>query len=130
MTTRILPREEWARLAGLGVDAMLPLMPPDDVQIVVVEHHGRIVACWSVLRIVHLEGVWIDPAFRGRPSIARRLLTATLDAARSWGTRWAMTGATDDGVRRLLERHLSATKVPMDTYTVPLYGKTPCLSSH
>lgn len=120
MTSRILPQDEWHRLSGTDLPKALPYVKPEDAQIVVVEHDGEIVGAWGVLRIVHLEGVWIAPAYRGRGSVARRLLAATLKAAQAWAGSWAMTGADTDDVRRLIEKHLKGVKVPMDTYVVSL----------
>lgn len=122
MTTRILPPEEWSKVAHTDIAAFLAHAEPRDVQIVVVEDEGCIVACWSVLRVTHLEGVWIDPAFRRHFGVARRLLEATLRTAREWGG-WAFTGAQTDDVRRLITKHLHGVKVDMDTYIVPLEGR-------
>lgn len=120
LRTRILDASEWARVP-VALETLLPHVAPDDAQVVVVEEHGRIVASWAVLRVVHLEGLWIDPAYRGRVSVARRLYTATLEAARRWTSGWAMTGAASDDVRALLD-HAGAQKLPMDTYVMPLTG--------
>jgi GNAT superfamily N-acetyltransferase len=122
VTSRILPLAEWGRLGETELPKVLPYVKPEDAQIVVVEDDGRIVGCWAVLRIVHLEGVWIAPAYRGRGSVARRLLAKTLETARAWAGSWAMTGADTDEVRRLIEQHLHGVKVPMDTYLVPMEG--------
>jgi GNAT superfamily N-acetyltransferase len=122
MTTRTLPRDEWPRLAGTDLAKALDFIRPEDAQILVVEDAGRIVGAWSVLRVTHLEGVWIDPAYRKRGSVAKRLLAATLTAARQWGA-WAMTGAQTPDVAQLLTKHLRAVHVPMETYVVPVEGK-------
>ena len=118
MTTRILEPTEWARVPT-DLASLLPHVVPSDAQVVVVEDEGRIVASWAVLRVVHLEGLWIDPAYRGRVSVARRLYEATLSAARRWTSGWAMTGATTDDVRALLT-HAGAQHLPMDSYVMPL----------
>lgn len=117
MTSRLLPREEWPKLADLQASTLLPYVPPDDAQMVVVEDGDRIVGVWAVLRITHLEGLWIHPDYRGRVSVARRLLVTTLAAARRWAPQWVMTGANDDCVRRMLD-HVGAVKLPMDTYVM------------
>ena len=118
LETRILEPTEWARVPT-DLQALLPHVIPGDAQVVVVEDDGRIVASWAVLRVVHLEGLWIDPAYRGRVSVARRLYEATLSAARRWTSGWAMTGAATDDVRALLNT-AGAQKLPMDTYVLPL----------
>jgi ribosomal protein S18 acetylase RimI-like enzyme len=123
VTTRVLPRAEYDRIAHLDVAGFLPYVAGDDVQIVVVEQDERIVGAWSVLRVVHFEGVWIDPAYRGRVGVARRLLTATMRAAQQWSSRFAFTGAATDDVRRLITKHLRGVHIPMDTYAVPISGE-------
>lgn len=129
MTSRVLPPAEWDRLGATDIPQLLPLVHRDDVQIVVVEDEGQIVGAWAALRIVHLEGVWIAPTYRGRAAVARRLLARTLAVARAWAP-WALTGAATDDVRRLIERHLRGTKVPMDLYAIHLSGEHACQSSH
>ena len=104
-----------------GWAQVLRHVKPDDTQIVVVEQHGQIIGCWGVMRVVHLEGLWIDPAFRGRVSVARRLYQATLAVARKFTTGWAMTGAQTDDVRRMLTR-IGAEQIPMDVFVMPLEG--------
>lgn len=120
MTTRTLPCEEWPKLAESGMLEALRFMRPEDAQVIVVEDGGRIVGAWSVLRVTHLEGVWIAPAYRKGASVAKRLLTSTLHAARQWASPWAFTGAQTPEVAALLTDHLGAVRVPMETYVVPL----------
>lgn len=121
MTSRLLPREEWHRLTDTDIPSIVPYA--DDAQVVVVERGDRIVGAWAVLRVVHLEGVWIAPEYRGRGTVAARLLRAGLDAARSWG-RWAFTGSQTPEVARLITRHLRGVRIPMDTYAISL--EAPC----
>lgn len=120
MTTRILPPEEWVRLAETDIPSILPYTRAEDVQIVVVEDKDRIVGAWAVLRVVHLEGVWIAPEYRKRGTVAARLLAATMKVARQWAGRWAMTAAETDDIRRLIEKHLGGVRVPGDIYVVPM----------
>lgn len=119
MTTRLLPPEEWHRLPAVIGD-LLPHMVPEDVQVVVIEDAtGAIVGTWTAARMVHLEGLWIAPEHRGRPSVARRLYQAGRAAAAQWTAGWAMTGAASDDVRSLLDR-VGAVRLPLDTYVLPL----------
>lgn len=124
MTSRVLSPAEWDRLSETDIPLVLPYVHQDDARVVVVEHEGAIVGAWAVLKVVHLEGVWIAPAYRGRGSVARRLLAATLQTAKAWAGSWAMTGAATDDVRRLIEKHLNGVKVPFDQYVIPM--ETPC----
>lgn len=120
MTDRILPEAEWGKLAHTEIGRALPYMKPEDVQIIVVEDGDRIVGTWAVLRVVQLEGVWIDEQYRKSGSVARRLLRRTLDVARKLTPYWAYTGAETQEVADLLTKHLDAKKYPCETYLVPL----------
>ena len=119
--TRVLPRDEWHRLPSESdIPKALPYLRPEDVQVVVVERDGEIVATWAVLRVVQLEGVWIAPAYRKRASVARRLMRATLDLARTLTPYWAFTGSQSAEVSALLTQHLGATRLPMEPFVIPL----------
>lgn len=124
MTTRLLPIEEWARLAQTDLALVLQHVRPEDARVVVVEDGDRIVACWSALRMPHLEGLWIDPAYRGRVGVARRLWTATLGQLTDWAHGYALTGANSPEMAAMLER-AGAQKVPMDTYVLPVEERCP-----
>lgn len=120
MTARVLPEAEWHRLpAACGVLAMRPFVRDGLMRVIVAEDGGRIVGTWAVLMVPHLEGVWIDPAYRKRVSVVRRLVTMTFAVARAWGA-WAWTGAVDPTVRALLVDHLKAQAVPGESFIVPL----------
>ena len=120
--SRVLPPAEWSRLADTDIPSVFPYVTPETMRVIVVEDGDRIVAACALLTIVHLEGLWVHPEYRHKPGVARRLLTATLTLARSM-TRWAMTAAQDDTVRRLLTKHLGAVHVPGDMYIVPIKEK-------
>ena len=123
MTTRELPVTEWDRLCDTDLPAALVYVRPEDAKVMVVERDGRIVGAWAALRVTHLEGVWIAPEYRKRASVAGRLLRAGLEAARSFGSRWAMTGAQTEDVAALIRTHLGGVRIPMDTYVIPLEGR-------
>ena len=115
--TRLLPREEWPRLAETGSGAMASWSALGAV--VVVERDGRIVACQGFLPIWHLEGLWIHPDERTSGSVGRRLWRAVQQYARGLGVQAVMTFAISDVVRSMCER-LGATKVQAETYVVPM----------
>ena len=83
---------------------------------------GLILARWIGLRVVHAEGVWIDPRYRKSPGIVRRLVNGMGQIARHWGVKSVWTGADTDDVRRLIEK-LGGTRIPMDPYVLPLLKK-------
>lgn len=120
--TRLLPADEWHRLTETDFPQILPYLGPEDISIVVVEHDGQVVGCWGVMPMIHLEGVWIHPAYRTKASVARRLVAATWAHLRTLAPRWVMTAATTDAVRTLLTRHLGAQHVPGDSYAIPMHG--------
>lgn len=119
--TRILPRDEWPRLAGTEAEAVWPLLNPDTTRIVVVERDGEIVGCHVLLWVLHAECLWTAPAARGRGGVARRLWTAVQETVRAMGASGFMTAATDDRVRRLLA-HVGAQRLPGDHYVMTLKG--------
>lgn len=124
MIARILPTEEWGRLGSAEITELLPHVQPQQAAVVVVEDGDRIVATWTVVRIVHLEGAWIHPDYRN-PGVTRRLLRKTLEVAAEWAGDWVWTGATSDDVRGLLTR-MGARRMPVDSYVVPLKKEAPC----
>lgn len=126
MTDRILPQSEWSKLDGTEIGRAIPYMNPNDMFIVVVEDGDRIVATWSALRVVQLEGVWIHPDYRKRVSVVRRLLSRTMAIARSMAPHWAFTGAETPEVADLLTKHLGAVKYPADQYLIPLSEAMSC----
>ena len=121
MRSRVLPREEWSRLADgpvveSGLASLIDHLDPRDVEVRVVEDEaGEIVGCVSLLRLTHLEGAWIDPRHRGNPGVGRRLLREAQSAARKhegWVLASSMTGC----IQRLLER-LGAVALPVNKWS-------------
>jgi len=106
----------------VGVPLIRPLVGPDDLSMIVVEHDGRVVGCWGVMTIRHLEGVWIHPDYRGKASVARRLVAAMFAYLRTLPPRWVMTAANDDAIRRLLTKHFGAQRVPGEAYVIAMSG--------
>lgn len=119
MRTRVLPKEEWARLnEASGLPALLPYMSPEQVEIIVVEDGERIVASWSVLRVTHFEGLWIDPDYRNA-GVVRRLMRKTMETARQWCGQFALTGANTAEVANMVRR-IGGVRMPMDCFMVPV----------
>ena len=119
MTTRVLPVEEWSRLAGTeagGLDI------PHAARVVVVEDGGAIVGCHILVPVLHAECLWIHPAHRGRSSVARRLWAAVRrEVSNHFQVGAFATAAASDDVRRLLD-HVGATRIEADFYMVPVRG--------
>lgn len=118
---RALPVEEWMRLAHTEASKVWPHLDPSKSAIIVVEIDGEIVGCHVLTYLLHAECLWIDPRFRGRSSVARRLWEAVKSAARACGARTLVTAAMDPKVERLLA-HVHAVKLPGSHFSIPLRG--------
>lgn len=125
MRTRELPPAEWDRLDRTGLPELLQHVRPEDVVVVVVESdEGAIVGSMAVLRVVHLEGAWIDPEAMSA-GVTRALIRGSVDAARRWtGAGWAFGGAEEgnEPMRDILVR-LGGARVPVETFALSLEGR-------
>jgi hypothetical protein len=73
-TVRILPREEYPRLADLPF-ASRGLPDPDRTIILVAEDDaGTIVGLWAAMTAIHLDGLWVEPSYRKHSRVAVQLL--------------------------------------------------------
>lgn len=117
MTSRVLPVDEWPKLAGTEAGAIWPSLDPTRTTVLVVETAGEIVGTWVLMNVVHAECLWIAPAHRGKVSVARRLWVAMRRAAQGMHVPIVATAAITDDVRALLE-HVGAVKVPGDHYAM------------
>lgn len=120
MTTRLLPRSEWRRLAGTEAETVWPHLP-HTAQVLVVEDGEQIAGCWVLMPVWHVECLYVAPEHRGKASVARRLLVGMKRLVRDVGARGVMTAATSDAVRALLA-HVGAEKVPGDHYVMSFGG--------
>lgn len=120
MTTRVLPREEWKRLAGTEAEALWPLLT-HAAQVLVVEDGDRIAGCWVLMPILHVECLYVAPEHRKKTSVARRLFVGMKRLVRESGSSHVMTAAASDEVRDLLA-HVGATKIPGDHYVMSFEG--------
>lgn len=73
-TTRVLPPEEYDRLAEHEPFASNGIPTPDHWRVVVVEDEGVIVGFCCMYNAVHWEPWWIAEEYRGRPGIIRQLV--------------------------------------------------------
>ena len=103
MTTRLLPRDEWHRLKGTLLETVTPSLR-HDAQIVVVEDGDRIVGCWALMPVYHAEGLWVDPAYRTKVSVGRRLLDGMTRIVRDGGIREVLVMATNPRMERMVRK--------------------------
>jgi hypothetical protein len=124
MRARILQPEEWQRIGHEGMGDLLPFIEPQNIAIVAVEdEEGKIVACVSVLRVTHFEGLWIKPEYRGNAGVFRSLVRQAYAVPISRGEHFAFGGAkdTDATMRRLCSR-LGGKEMPLRFSALPLGG--------
>jgi hypothetical protein len=119
---RILPPEEWPRLAGTEAETVWPRLNPENTQILVVEEDGRVVACWAFLRVVHAECLWVAPTHRGAFSVARRLLRGLREIAAGWGVEKVITGSVSPQVTGLI-RQVGGVPLPCESFVLPAEGR-------
>lgn len=79
ITHRLLPPEEWHRVADIPPFSTGGLPNPDYWRIVVVERDGVIVACSSLFDTVHWDCFWAAEAERGNPVVFRELVNAGME---------------------------------------------------
>jgi hypothetical protein len=122
MTSRILPPEEWARLAACGIETA-NLDPERTMPIVVENDEADIVGCWLVMPVIHMEGLWIAPAYRQRTSVLRRLLQEMRQIVSGFfGVHVAWTAAQTPDVAAMIQAYGGAKLPPADHYVFPVRG--------
>lgn len=122
LITRLLPWEEWPRLAGTELETVWPHLEPEKASVVVVEDGDRIVGCWAVWAVVHVEGLWVHPDYRQKPSVGRRLWRAMRRAVADRGSSAVVTAACSEAVRDLLAT-ARATVVPGEFFVLSMKGR-------
>ncbi len=111
MTTRILPREEWAaKLAGTELEAIWPVLP-DGAQVIVVEDGDKVAGSWAIYQQTHVEGCSIAEEYRKGPVVARRLMVGMINTALAMGAATVQTAAVSSEVVDLLAK-IGATELP------------------
>jgi hypothetical protein len=103
LTSRVLEPEEWPRLKGTELEQVWPHLNPEMTRILVVEDdYGVIVGCWALVRVWHVEGLWIDPKHRVKASVGRRLLTGMKRLARAVGAKVLVTASVSEDVTQMI----------------------------
>jgi hypothetical protein len=120
LTSRVLPVEEWPKLAAMW--PMVHEVNPEALTVIVVEDGEEIVGCWGLITLAHAEGLWIAPEHRGKGPVARRLWSAFNQVAHERDISSVITGAEDGNaeVVELLDKR-GAQKLP-PAYLLSLEG--------
>lgn len=108
---RILPVEEWPKLADTEAADIWAHLDSAKTRVLVEEEDGIIIACQVLTFVLHAECFWVHPAYRGRHRIARNLWAGAQNVARSLGAATIATAACDDRLARVLER-MKAIELP------------------
>lgn len=117
LTTRILPRGEWPRLAGTLLDPAWKGFD-DSARVIVVERDGTIVATAALFQAWHLDAVWLAEQERGNAAVGRALLREVRAQVAEIGTpEVAMMALTDEG-RRICEGLGEAVHLDCDHFAV------------
>ena len=116
---RELPAHEWERLRGTELETLWPKLTPSTDRVIVVERDGEIVACWALMQMLHVEGLWITPGERKQAVVARRLWRAMRAAVADYHAAYVWTGADTDEIREMITT-AGGTKVPFDSYVLPM----------
>lgn len=114
MTIRDLPAAEWGKLEGHPALAGQALPDPAYHRIVVAEDKDRIVGAWFMMQVIHLEPVWIDPAYRGG-TLPLRMLSTMTSILDSCSVKQAFCFADRLEIASYLER-LGMKQLPYETY--------------
>lgn len=118
LTTRLLPREDYAKLQPTEAGAVWDQLP-ETAQVLAVERDGALVGAWVLMPVWHAEGLWIAPEERGKATVARRLWTFMQARVAALGLSRVATHACSDEIRGLLE-HVQATEVPGQMFLIPI----------
>lgn len=121
MTSRVLPPEEWHRLAGTEVEPIVPGLDPAQTAVIVVEDAGAIVGTWVLLRMAHVECFWIAPERRGKAGVAARLLRSMRSLAQTWGVPCPITGSVTPEMSDMIRR-LGGIPLPGEHFALPMRG--------
>lgn len=121
MTTRLLDRGEWPKLAGTELASAAEHLPPDAKVLAVEDSDGRLIGCWAAIPLVHVEGLWIAPEHRKAGSVGRRLWREMRRLLSLRGVRVALTGSVSPEVDALL-LHAGAQELPGKCYALPVRG--------
>lgn len=121
LTARVLTPEEWPTKL-IGTTLAQAIYDPDNAFVIVVEDaEGKVVACWSAVNTVHVEGIWIHPDHRKHAAVGRTLLTGMFEELRSLSVREVVTNADTPEVERMLQT-IGAIQLPGTSWVLKVGG--------
>lgn len=90
---RLLPHDEWNRLAEIGPFKDAQVLPdPLFASVIVLENEaGEIIGCWMTTPIMLLEGLWLREDQRGNRRSGRELLQGMLQFLQEYQVKTAIT---------------------------------------
>jgi N-acyl-L-homoserine lactone synthetase len=119
LMTRTLPPDEWAKLAPTALEFVWETLRAGTDHVIVVEDEGQIVGCWTLIPVLHAEGIWIHRDQQKRGNVARRLLTAMKAEAQSMGAQAVVTSSLTEEIADLAVR-LGAEVLPGTHFVLPI----------
>lgn len=119
---RVLPHEDWSKLDHTELATVWRDLHPAYCQVLVVEDGERIIGCWALLNMWHVEGLWIDPAYRNTGIVARRLLHGMRTLTDQHGAAQVITTSVSPDVTDYLQR-LGATPFPGQSFVLKLRSR-------
>jgi hypothetical protein len=81
-----------------------------------------IVGTWSILPLVHTEGLGVAPAYQGKVGVLRMLLREGRRAMRRMGISSFVTGAASEEMANYLGR-MGGSEIPVRFFLMPLEGQ-------
>lgn len=119
---RVLPPEEFFRLQGLPLYDTVA--GTGSLVVVVEDETGTIVATWSALWTLHLEGLYVVPGCRHSPRVAISLYDQMFQALQDLGVRQVLTVTQDPIVGGMTEK-IGGQKVDGDLWVIPVPTPAP-----
>lgn len=117
IVTRILEKSEYEeKLKGTELELVWPGFTDDDIAWVV-ELDGKVIACWSLIRMYHVEGIWIDKAYRKGFLAMRNLFKKLYFICSDRKIKSVVTASVDEEVTSMLLNKLNATELPGRHFT-------------
>lgn len=125
MTRRVLPVQEWHRLAETPQLGALKELPAGTRVLVVENDHGDIIATAAAFWAWHVEGAWIHPDHQGKSAAGRHLVRGVQELARESGASGFIAAADTDAMTTMLERG-GAVRLPASYAMRVIQEDDPC----